>query len=409
MQTLKRTIIFLTCFVVLLSSFCFGSFAVDVEYNPYTGEEMIYDAEEGCYYSLYKPLDFEPISTYRVTTPNFPDFDINKLPWLEMPSYVQEIINATPIGLTNYSSYSGEYKLPFVSIVVAGSYIAINVGYNLCVGAYYQNAEQKENLEAYRYYLIANKSHSQLYANAVCYYAVYNRLTYQIRDAWTAVEPVAVGDNFVRYYNYNYTDTVKDSYFYGSSGMYAGRILETMKITSTDTDSYPQYVTVNNPSSGFASGTIMYAPDSWGGYIGTFTPPSAEALQQATSKGILETLKQIPTNIANAIQSFFTSLGDRIGDFFTSLKNYLLYFQETKPEHVNPFSDILIDIQTFFDKHMSDVTEFKNSLTSTLNNVVTYIESGSGVVNTFLTAVPVLSSFVTFFVVFCIVRKVIGR
>ena len=94
---------------------------------------------------------------------------------------------------------------------------------------------------------------------------------------------------------------------------------------------------------------------------------------------------------------------------FDNLINYLLYFQPTKPEHVNPFADILTDVKLFFDEQMSDVGDFKNSLSSTLNNVVTYIDTGSGVVNTFLTAVPMLSAFITFFVVFCIVRKVIGR
>lgn len=127
------------------------------------------------------------------------------------------------------------------------------------------------------------------------------------------------------------------------------------------------------------------------------------------TKGIWDSIKELPTKIADSIKGFFISLGDRISGFFENLKNYLLYFQETKPEHVNPFADILTDVKSFFDEQMSDVGDFKNSLTSTLNNVVTYIETGSGVVNTFLSAVPVLSAFITFFVVFCIVRKVIGR
>lgn len=117
-----------------------------------------------------------------------------------------------------------------------------------------------------------------------------------------------------------------------------------------------------------------------------------------TSKGIWNSIKELPSKIA-----------DSISGLFDKLINYLLYFQETKPEHVNPFADILTDVKSFFNDQMSDVGDFKNSLSSTLNNVVTYIETGSGVVNTFLTAVPMLSAFITFFVVFCIVRKVIGR
>ena len=120
--------------------------------------------------------------------------------------------------------------------------------------------------------------------------------------------------------------------------------------------------------------------------------------QNETSKGIWDSIKELPSKIA-----------DSISGLFDKLINYLLYFQETKPEHVNPFADILTDVKSFFNDQMSDVGDFKNSLSSTLNNVVTYIETGSGVVNTFLTAVPMLSAFITFFVVFCIVRKVIGR
>ena len=151
--------------------------------------------------------------------------------------------------------------------------------------------------------------------------------------------------------------------------------------------------------------------------------PNADTLNQSlleeqnkTSKSIWQTLQDIfgniislPSDIANAIKGFFTELSDNISDYFTTLRNYLLYFQSTKPEHVNPFANILTDIETFFDKQMSDVDDFKKSLNTTLDNVVGYISSGSGIINQFLTAVPLVSAFVTFFVVFCIVRKVVGR
>lgn len=176
-------------------------------------------------------------------------------------------------------------------------------------------------------------------------------------------------------------------------------------------------LTVSNNSSKLKIDDSLTFPHSFAQY------PNADTLNQSlleeqnkTSKSIWQTLQDIfgniislPSDIANAIKGFFTELSDNISDYFTTLRNYLLYFQATKPEHVNPFANILTDIESFFDDQMSDVTDFKNSLNTTLDNVVGYISSGSGIINQFLTAVPLVSAFVTFFVVFCIVRKVVGR
>ena len=348
---------------------------------------------EGVFYSLHKPLDYEPFQLMSLSSPNYPNFDLNSLPWYDMPSYIQEIITAEPVGLLNADegTYTGGYKLPFVCVLLSGQVVHIIAGYNLSVGSYFRN-ETDSGLEIpYWTWVIAPKIHSSLYENSVCYHAYYSMDDLSLTQEWKVVQPILVGDRFVRYLNL-WTDNAKyDYYFYGSNALYVGRTQEKAQISS---GVYSYYVVVNDPVSGFQSGKITAYPDAWAGYIAPFTPPTPEQYQSQTSKGIWETLKELPSKIEK---------------FFISLRNYLLYFQETEPDHVNPFADILTDVQAFFDDQMSDVTDFKNSLTSTLNNVVTYIESGSGVVNTFLTAVPILSSFVTFFVVFCIVRKVIGR
>lgn len=423
MKTIKRLVIFLTCFVVLLSSFVFNysaleydpytgfefDFDTDKYYDPYTGQEMIYDESEDLWYSPYKSLEFEPISTYRLTSPNFSDFDINKLPWLEMPSYVQEIVNAERIPSGKVATdYSGEYKLPFMVIIVDGTYCHIYTGYNLMVAVRYTTEEQKENDTPFRYSIISRKSGITA-NNAVCYRARYRISDYTLYEDWKSVSPVSTGNTFDWYYNFEYDISNRDFYFYGVNGTYQDRILEVVKLNSGQESLFPQYVIVNNPVSGFASGTIVYHPDVWLGYIGTFTPPSAEALEHQTQKGILDTLKSIPTNIANSIKGFFTSLGDRIGNFFTSLKNYLLYFQETEPEHVNPFKDITMSIEDFFDEKIGDFYAFKTTLNSSLDNIIDYVSTGSGIVNQFLTGLPIVTAFITFFVVFFIVRKVVGR
>lgn len=108
--------------------------------------------------------------------------------------------------------------------------------------------------------------------------------------------------------------------------------------------------------------------------------------------------------------SWISRLGDRISEFFETLKNWLLWFSaDGQDSYTNPFSDILSDIQLFFDKQVSDTNDFKDSLSDTLDNVVGYISSGSGVISSVLTGVPILSAFVAFFVVFAVIRKVVGR
>lgn len=330
-------------------------FDTDMYYDPYTGLEMFYDEDNDVYYSPHKPFEFEPISTYRVSSPNFTDFDISKLPWLEMPSYVQEIIRAQriPSGKVDIGEYQGEFKYPFVCVVRGGSYVAVYAGYNLCIGAYFASSTDRQNLTPNNYTLISVKKHTRLYANAVCYTAVYNASDFSIRDPWTSIEPVAHGDNFVRYKTLNFVDSNIDTYFYGSNGLYPDRVLESTYLVNNET--YPQYVMVNNIQSGFASGTIIYAPDNWVGYIGSFTPPSAEALQQSTSKSILETLKQIPTNMANAIKGFFTSLGDRISGFFDSLATRINGIINILAEKIKGF---FLPSEGYFDEYVADFQEY---------------------------------------------------
>lgn len=139
-----------------------------------------------------------------------------------------------------------------------------------------------------------------------------------------------------------------------------------------------------------------------------------------TLKSVLEYIKDLPSNIANSIKKFFTDLGDRISGFFENLsenisgyfdtlKNYLLYFQATKPEHNNPFAGILSGIKSFFDEQIADTDDFKDSLNDTFDNVSGYIETGSNVINKLLSGVPILNTVLIFFLVFAVVRKVVGR
>lgn len=388
MKTVKRIFVLLSCFVVLLSSFMISSSAV--EFNPFTEEEMLFDGNS--YYSAYEPLEFEPFSFYRRSSPNYSDFDINSLPWFEMPNYVQEILTASkiPDAVPDYNTYTGGYKYPFVSVVVNEEAVIVLAGYNLCVGTYFQTSDQFTSGIPYRVFLCSLKIHSNIYNNAVCYAAAYSRDDYSVLSDWSSLDAVAVGDNIVRYYNYNYDISGQDYYFYGYSGMYPDRVLQYTPINHGDTDGYPRYVTVNSPA-GFASGTITYLPDVWSGYITSFAPPTIEQQQASTSKGILGALKELPSKIKG---------------FFDDLKNYLLYFQADKPEHVNPFANILDSVQTFFDEqcnNLADFTDYVDSFTG-----LEFFSSFASIFDLINSSMILRLFFICAWILF-VVRKVVGR
>lgn len=144
-------------------------------------------------------------------------------------------------------------------------------------------------------------------------------------------------------------------------------------------------VSPNNSNLTYMFTSIPYGIDTY---------PTRESVSLDTEKGILSTLKTIP---------------DKIGDFFEDLKNYLLYFQADEPEHVDPFEGILTDVQSFFESRMNGTSDFKDSLNSTFDNVSSYINTGSSVINKLLQGVPLLNAFLIFFLVVAVVRKVVGR
>ena len=122
MNTVKKLVVVLTCILVLLSSFTFVSSAI--EYDPYTEEPMSYDAELNQYFVPYKMLDSDPFAPFILSAPGH-SFRPSDLPWSDMPSYVQEIISADPVGLTSDSGYSGDYKIPFILAYTGGSTVSV--------------------------------------------------------------------------------------------------------------------------------------------------------------------------------------------------------------------------------------------------------------------------------------------
>lgn len=123
--------------------------------------------------------------------------------------------------------------------------------------------------------------------------------------------------------------------------------------------------------------------------------PTLEDQREQTQKSILDNLKGLP---------------GKINGFLKTLQNYLLWFnKDGSDSYTNPFSNLLDDIKTEVEALITQIDSFNDSLTETLNDVVDYIKSGSAVIKTFLTGVPIISTFVTFFLAFSVVRKVVGR
>ena len=167
--------------------------------------------------------------------------------------------------------------------------------------------------------------------------------------------------------------------------------------------------------------------------------PTFESQDANTQKGILSAIKDIPSKIGtffselassigsffgqlgdrisgffseltNKIQGFFTDLTNKIQGFFTTLKNYLLWFNaDGENSYSNPFENLLDDLKIKIDGYVKDVEAFNATLDDTLSGVVGYIEQGSTAIQMFLTGVPLISAFLLFFIVFCVVRKVVGR
>lgn len=411
MQYIKRSILIVVCVMVILSSFVLPSYASysEEEHQMMLDEGYFYDTESDFYY-----LDFEAPSLYASYTPNFPDFDVNKIPWYKAPKYITNILEMTLEKAYSATTFDN-YYMPFVVVLTNGTVARVLVGVNVALGLFYTaDPDDPEDLTygiCTGLYPLAYPALAS-YPNSILYQAYFNCSTYECTSDWAKVDgPLTAGDSGrVSYYpRIAVPSSVFDFYCYGGNHGLINPSQGILKLNTIADSILPYFHVTYNNSLGFTSSILTQPAELISCYFTTFTPTTKDMVEIETQKSMLDTLKNLPSKIASSIKGFFTNLGDRISGFFENLKNYLLYFQETKPEHVNPFADILTDVKTFFDNQIDDVGDFKNSLTSTLNNVVSYIESGSGIINTFLSAVPVLSAFVTFFVVFCIVRKVIGR
>ncbi|MEE1321070.1 MAG: hypothetical protein UHM85_05995 [Acutalibacteraceae bacterium] len=375
--------------VVLLSTSILpvGASSDDTILYGMTHDDMLqygYLYEDGIYMlpsGIIPPEAYFP-STMVVSDPKYPNFDPRKLPWIDAPNAVQDIITMGIEGAATTDVNS--YKMPFICIRVNSSGVTVYAGLNCFLGY----ANSSGNL---RVCFVKPGTSVRIPNNSYCYTATFSQ-SYKVKSDWRKCEYSFWGDSD-SVYTYSSSTLIASSYnvdlyLYGGNAFVGNFTSAT--VGSGKGISFP----VDN-NLGFTSGRFITNPSEFTElYVSSFTPPTPEEYDRETQKGILDTLKSIP---------------DKIGGFFENLKNYLLYFQAEKPEHVNPFAGILTDVQNFFNSQIEDTSDFKDSLNSTFENVSTYISTGSSVINKLLDGVPLLNAFLIFFVVIAVIRKVVGR
>jgi len=117
-----------------------------------------------------------------------------------------------------------------------------------------------------------------------------------------------------------------------------------------------------------------------------------------TLKSVLEYIKNLPTNIANSIKSFFTELGDRISGFFTTLSNNIKGFFTSLGDRISVFFDNLankiksffLPSEGFFDTYTED---FQNFFADRLGLLYELPEAVIGILQQFIDYSPAESGY----------------
>ena len=401
MKKIKRCLLIFCVFLVVAASLfpCSASLA---------DEGYLWDSEGGFWYLPKSESADEETTTRRSgplrapaasgtgTTIAFPDFDKNKIDVVGFPDYVKQMI-ASPTSFTwvivfqsTFYIYVADGCFPGVASLTGNLFIVnaastvdslkngfVNYGYNPYVYACYVG-------------------HYSWSASDTLYSDFFDS------DSWQPASSKKVNREETNKYFFTYpiptsfSKKVSDFYCFGS-----------VSFRNADLVSFAYPLA--------SGGNIQSKPGSWADTVsgyntwiynwssgeskfrfidgGTF--PTAESQQAETQRGILGQLKALP---------------DKIRGFFETLENRLLWFSDDgSASYTNPFDNLLDDVKTKINGYITDVDNFNATLNDTLASVVSYVEQGSGAIQLFLTGVPLVSAFLLFFVVFAVVRKVVGR
>ncbi len=173
--------------------------------------------------------------------------------------------------------------------------------------------------------------------------------------------------------------------------------------------------------------SIVFASTPWKEKILVKAFPNSDVMEHEKTQGMISQLIQdikdwfsnlidsmgnFFTELANKISGFFTELGDKIGGFFTTLWNKIWWGNEAGESEYDPpdvgskFDDVITSLNDW----LSQLKGFSDTVNSQGDEVAGYISTGSDAVTKFLTYAPApILIFLTFAIVFVVVRKVVGR
>lgn len=127
---------------------------------------------------------------------------------------------------------------------------------------------------------------------------------------------------------------------------------------------------------------------------------------------LIDSMGNFFTELGNKIGGFFTDLSNQIGDFFTKLWNKIWWGNEEGESEYQPpdvgskFDDVITSLNDW----LSQLKGFSDTVDSQGDEVAGYISTGSNAVTKFLSYAPApILIFLTFAIVFVVVRKVVGR
>lgn len=127
---------------------------------------------------------------------------------------------------------------------------------------------------------------------------------------------------------------------------------------------------------------------------------------------LIEKMGNFFTELGNKIGGFFTDLANKIGDFFTKLWNKIWWGNEAGESEYEPpdvsskFDEVIASLNDW----LSQLKGFSDTVDSQGDEVAEYVSTGSNAVTKFLSYAPApILIFLTFAVVFVVVRKVVGR
>lgn len=389
----RKLLTLLVCVVIASSSFLTAFAEAETISTPDYVAFYEEPTEARTAFSLFSASTYAAVTS---PTRNY-TYDISKIDWYSSaPSAVTDVYKMAVVQSPDASSLEPFIFAVAVSDVKAVAFVGVNVG------TAFRRATDATT--PYRQFAVGYTKGFRSYSTHYLYRAAFDA-DGNITEDWQLLTPSVwcsketTGATFYYYPNtYATSNYVRDFFFSGCNASmydYSNAIIIY--------DRYDVSTITNFGAGGFSSSSsgipLFNSYDFPSISHDVFSLPTLEQWQQLQEQ-----------NRHEETGSWISRLGDRISGFFETLKNWLLWFSaEGSASYNNPFSNILSDIQLFFDDQVSDTNDFKNSLSDTLDRVVGYISSGSGVISAVLTGVPILSAFVAFFVVFSVIRKVVGR